>query len=170
MYHFAELLSKSIKILLPRLFSVFPFNIKLHLKSIYRLKQSGYIACLYISEVNRSHKGVTILHPIPTILVVLVKKKSYGRQRKKINNQAGNYTRIVLWVTSTWWRSMSVWELDVKRPKGEQVAGHHGYHKQLQLPDRKLLKSVDFIWTVTQIQTGAAGGTHIIKYLHWCRQ
>lgn len=71
----------------------------------------------------------------------------------------------VVQVMSAWQKGMYMVELDVKGHKWEQVAGHQGYHKQSQLPDRKLLKSVEFIWIVTHMQTGAAGSTHIIKYL-----
>lgn len=38
-------------------------------------------------------------------------------------------------------------------------------YKQSHLPDRKLLKSVQCIWIVTQTQTGVSGSAHIIKHL-----
>lgn len=61
----------------------------------------------------------------------------------------------------------TVLELHVKGHKWEQVASRKGFHKQSQLPDRKLLESVEFIWIVTHMQTGAAGNIHNILYLQW---
>lgn len=40
-------------------------------------------------------------------------------------------------------------------------------HKDLQLPDRKLLESVAFLWIVSHTQTGAAGNVHVINDIGW---
>lgn len=61
----------------------------------------------------------------------------------------------------------TVLELHVKGHKWEQAASCKGFHKQSQLPDRKQLESVEFIWIVTHMQTGAAGNIHNILYLQW---
>lgn len=57
----------------------------------------------------------------------------------------------------------SLSELDVKGHTWEQVASRRGFHKDLQLPGRKLLESVVCLWIVTHTKTGAAGDVHVIN-------